>query len=122
MRGEVDVFPRIDGVQELVVRSVVRLAEDAGANHSHGAVKTRINFWWVVRHLASNRRDLIRLRAKREHVMLANRLFYLDVRPVHCTHDQSAVHDELHVPGAARLHTRSGDVLRDITRGNENLR
>ena len=62
--------------------------------------------------------DLLRLQPENEHVVPQHLLRNLDVGTVEGADDHAAVHDELHVGRAARLHAGGGDVLgaRDVWR------
>mmetsp|Transcript_12381 Transcript_12381/g.42919 ORF Transcript_12381/g.42919 Transcript_12381/m.42919 type:complete len:540 (+) Transcript_12381:442-2061(+) len=69
-----------------------------------------------------DRRHLRRAGAEEERICRADGLGDLDVRAVLRAHDEAAVHDKLHVPGAARLRPRRRNVLAHVARGHDHLR
>ena len=65
--------------------------------------------------------DLVHISSKDEHIFLANFLSNFNISTVHCTDDKRTIHDKLHVGGARGLSAGSGDVLRQIGCGYDDL-
>jgi hypothetical protein len=67
----------------------------------------------------SGRVDLLCFKTENEHIVALHLLRYLDVGAVERADDDAAVHDELHVGGAARFHPGGRDVLRGASRDTD---
>lgn len=139
VRDNVVVVSIDEHLHKLVERRGV--AKGATAQSLDDKVKVRIERTQTIADRMTDGIDLIRGGAKDEHVFLANLVTDLNVGTVQSTQDKSSVEDKLHVarenalvmlnffffkmlkkaPRAGCLCARRRNVLRNVTRGDDNL-
>jgi len=78
-------------------------------------------FGTIRHHLVLQPLDLLHPRSEDEDVLCSHLLEDLDVGSVHRADDESAVHHELHVACPRRLSARSGDVLTQLGRRDDDF-
>lgn len=72
-------------------------------------------------HLSAPDVYIINRPAKNEHVFLSNLLCDLNICSVHCSNDESSIHNELHVASSWSLGSSSGDMLTQLSSRNDDL-